>query len=337
MTDRIFRIFNPRGTTEPKGDPVEKRRAQLRRAQQSYRDRKDKYTKALEAELARARRSEAGLTSENQQLRDRVQTLTTLLSQNGISLPPEFIGEEISHNRALPVDASDLTARNSNFANEQTQTATKARTDLQLASAGKSANANQSHTSSSDVFNLQQHGSSSFARGGPQITVPTATAISPSAEPSGETCLSQLDVTIVGMEFVLALERPCLGHIHGNPKKPDEAHGHALTTTVQLQSALSLPPIDPRNPKPPSCQNAPTAILDRLLNLAPRVSEDGDVTPIQAWNYIRRQPQFGGFEIQNLNKLAEKLLVAMKCHGFGAAVQPGIFESAVRDILQSRF
>jgi hypothetical protein len=119
--------------------------------------------------------------------------LTTLLSQNGISLPPEFFGEEISHNRGLRVHTSNLSTRNNNLANEPAQSATGTLVDLQLAAAGKSVIANQSGT-----------GSSLFARDRrPQITSPTATAISPSTEPSGQTCLSELDVTIVGMEFVL--------------------------------------------------------------------------------------------------------------------------------------
>ncbi|KAL6809308.1 hypothetical protein GGI42DRAFT_317606 [Trichoderma sp. SZMC 28013] len=320
MADRIFRIFNP---GEPKGDPVEKRRAQLRRAQQSYRDRKDKYTKALEAELARSRKSEAGLTSQIEQLRAKVQQLATLLSQNGISLPPDFDDEGEARDDVPRIDASPLATRG----------------QLQAAEGFLSSTDSTSPESTTDhsvVFNsgnrtLRQYGSRIFARHHePQVPAPTVTT---QAEPGDRTRLAELDATQVGMEFVLTLERPCLHHLHGNPKKPLEPHGHALTATVQLQASLSLPPIDPKNPVPPSYHNAPAAVLDRLLNLAPSVSPDGDVTPIQAWHFIRRQPQFGGFEVQRLNRLAERLREAAKCHGFGAAVQAGIFESAVREIL----
>ncbi|KAJ4858828.1 hypothetical protein T069G_07095 [Trichoderma breve] len=303
MTDRIFRIFNP---GEPKGDPVEKRRAQLRRAQQSYRDRKDKYTKALEAELARSRKSEAGLTSQIEQLRAKVQKLASLLSQNGISLPPDFDDEGQVHDDVPRIDSSPLTTRGQPQAAEGFLSSTDSTSP-------------ESTTDQGAIFNtgnrtLRQYGSRIFSRHH-EPQVPASTRIA------------------VGMEFVLTLERPCLNHLHGNPKKPLEPHGHALTTTVQLQASLSLPPIDPKNPVPPSYHNAPAAVLDRLLNLAPSVSPDGDVTPIQAWHFIRRQPQFGGFEVQRLNRLAERLREAAKCHGFGAAVQTGIFESAVREIL----
>ncbi|EHK24733.1 uncharacterized protein TRIVIDRAFT_220174 [Trichoderma virens Gv29-8] len=324
MADRIFRIFNPR---EPKGDPIEKRRAQLRRAQQSYRDRKDKYTKALEAELARSRKSEAGLTSELERLRGKLQILTNLLSQNGISLPLEFSNEDIYHGDTSHSAASQLTTRG------QPRKADGRPSNTQSAFTG-TMTTNQGSILNSENRNLRQYGSSYFTRDNePQVPRPRTATATTLAAPRESTRLSELDATMVGMEFVLTLERPCLNHIHGNPKKPLEPHGHALTTTVQLQASLSLPPIDPKNPVPPSYHNAPAAVLDRLLNLAPSVSADGDVTPIQAWHYIRRQPHFGGFDMQSLNKLAERLREAAKCHGFGAAVQTGVFESAVREIL----
>ncbi|KAL6871210.1 hypothetical protein J3F83DRAFT_646558 [Trichoderma novae-zelandiae] len=335
MADRIFRIFNPR---EPKGDPVEKRRAQLRRAQQSYRDRKDKYTKALEFELARARKSEAGLTSEVQQLHETVQILTSLLSKHGISIPAESDGKWMPYydEDTLHLDALQLTSHNLKTAHGQTHRTGGASRDTWGAFAEKATSPGGFWTDENLTY-LHQHGSDQLSRdnGPPQIPVhvPTATATAPLVDPSGKTRLSDLDVTTVGMEFVLTLESPCLGHIHGNPKKPHEPSGHALTTTSQLHACLSLPPIDPENPEPPSCQNAPAAVLERLLNLAPSVSGDGDVTPIQAWHYIRRQPFFGGFEMQSVRRLAERLRDAAKCHGFGAAVQMGVFESAVREIL----
>ncbi|KAL7944473.1 hypothetical protein V8C42DRAFT_326868 [Trichoderma barbatum] len=321
MADRIFRIFNPR---EPKGDPVEKRRAQLRRAQQSYRDRKDKYTKALEAEIARSRKSEAGLASEVEHLRGKVQILTSLLSHNGISLPSEIDIKDTYRDDALQLDGSQLTTRG--------QVASGALSNTTSTPIGRTAN--QGNILNGETRTLQQHDADFFIRDNrPRVAAHTTAAVPILAEPSGRTRLSEVDATLIGMEFVLTLERPCLNHIHGNPKKPQEPHGHALTTTVQLQSSLSLPPINPKNPVPPSYHNAPAAVLERLLNLAPSVSADGDVTPIQAWNYIRHQPHFGGFEMQSLNKLAERLREAAKCYGFGAAVQTGVFESAVREIL----
>ncbi|TFB05406.1 hypothetical protein CCMA1212_003041 [Trichoderma ghanense] len=336
MADKIFRIFNPK---EPKADPVEKRRAQLRRAQQSYRDRKDKYTKALEFELARTRKSEAGLTSEVQQLHERVQMLTILLSQHGISIPADGDGSWISSpdDDTLHLDMLQLTPRNINTAHGQTPRTGVASRDTWAAFAEKATSPDSFWTDENLTY-LHQHGSDHLSRDKSlppiPVHVPPATATTRRVDPGGKTRLCELDATTVGMEFVLtSLESPCLGHIHGNPKKPNEPSGHALTTTSQLHSCLSLPHIDPENPVPPPYQDAPAAVLERLLNLAPSVSGDGDVTPIQAWHYLRRQPFFGGFEMQSIARLAERLRDAAKCHGFGAAVQMGVFEAIMREVL----
>jgi hypothetical protein len=131
------------------------------------------------------------LASEIQQLRARVHILTTLLSQNGISLPPEF-AEEVSHSYTLQQDESSP-------ANEQSQITSSPLEDFQqLDLANKPAN--QTSPSSSDGFGLRHHGSRYFRRQRPPP--PTAT-ITLSAEPSDKTHLSELDVTTVGMEFVL--------------------------------------------------------------------------------------------------------------------------------------
>ena len=84
MKNFAFRIFNPDG---PKENPVERRRNQLRRAQQNYRDRRDNYTKSLEKELERTRAHEAELMRDAERLRSTVQGLAKLLSDHGIDVP----------------------------------------------------------------------------------------------------------------------------------------------------------------------------------------------------------------------------------------------------------
>lgn len=57
-------------------------------------------------------------------------------------------------------------------------------------------------------------------------------------------------------------------------------------------------------------------MLERLLSLAPDLSSEGEVTPIQAWNIIRCRPDFGGLDTRSLSALARKLKKAVKCHGY---------------------
>ncbi|KAI6374253.1 hypothetical protein MCOR25_003197 [Pyricularia grisea] len=148
-----------------------------------------------------------------------------------------------------------------------------------------------------------------------------------------------VDLVGAGMDFVLTIERPCLDHLHGDPTKPDEPDGHALTVSSCLitastgsnngngqgnafnfsnpSSTSSWPAQSPSQPAcGMMCQDVPTAVMDNLLNLSGElVDSDHEVTPVQAWHYIRSRPQFDGLEVGVLSKFASKLRDAVKCHG----------------------
>lgn len=66
----------------------------------------------------------------------------------------------------------------------------------------------------------------------------------------------------------------------------------------------------------PSYEQAPTAVLDRLLNLSPEVCSEGELTPTQAWNYIKSQPHFSVIDVQSLRTLTEELCKKIACHGW---------------------
>lgn len=118
-------------------------------------------------------------------------------------------------------------------------------------------------------------------------------------------------------DSVQRLESPCLEHIHGNPKNPEDSTGHMLTVSARTLSIHT----DPSRPNekgcagPPSYQGAPRDILERILALSPHVCFDGEMTPAQAWEYIRSQPHFGGIELRRLWALADRLMEGIKCHG----------------------
>lgn len=143
-----------------------------------------------------------------------------------------------------------------------------------------------------------------------------------------------------------SIERPCLDHLHGDPSKPDEPDGHALTVSSYLITAskgnntnnnnknngngqgsafnFNAPSSSSSPPAPPQsqpacgmvCQDVPTAVMDNLLSLSGElVDSDHEVTPVQAWHYIRSRPQFGGLEVGVLGRFAGKLRDAVKCHG----------------------
>ncbi|KAK1958879.1 hypothetical protein LY78DRAFT_359832 [Colletotrichum sublineola] len=287
MSPTIFRIFNPGG---PKENAVDKRRAQLRNAQRSYRDRKDKYTKSLEQELARVRANETKLAARCDQLSATVQALTKALAESGITLPPSIADSARDNPIVQYQDTTDATIEG--FSHQLPST------PLDLSTSN--------HT----------HGN--------------IIASSRAQVPSDSSCsrMCELDPMSVGMEFVLAIERPCLEHLGGDQGKPSEPSGHALTVSAQLIFSHSYPPKTDPAVLPPY-HDAPSHLLQRLLDLSTDLCSDGELTPTQAWNYIRTRPQFGGFEIQRLQRLAEKLRAEVKCHGFGAVINSQNFERLV--------
>ncbi|KAK1709781.1 hypothetical protein BDP67DRAFT_408633 [Colletotrichum lupini] len=301
MSSKIFRIFNP---GEAKKDPVEKRRAQIRSAQRSYRDRKDKYTKSLEQEVERARNREAELMIRCEQMYAALESLTEMLSRHGIGIPAAFGDNLTSKN-----DATEL-LKTSEKESEDGRTVDKNPLQAELnTTADIVANDLQTAT---DALSSHQY---TEKQGTELPWLKTNRAVNMYDFDDNRMC--EVDLIAAGMEFVLRLESPCLEHIHGDLKKPDDSTGHVLTVSART---ISLYADQSRSNEKghvgiPSYQDAPRDILERILALSPHVCFDGEMTPAQAWEYIRSQPHFGGIELRRLWALADRLMEGIKCHG----------------------
>ncbi|KAI4686955.1 uncharacterized protein J4E84_005326 [Alternaria hordeiaustralica] len=104
--------------------------------------------------------------------------------------------------------------------------------------------------------------------------------------------------------------------------------GHALTVSACLFHHHPSPP--GQRQFSPSTWEVPHASIDQLLALSSYVPlQDGEVTPVQAWDYIRRQEGFAGLEAYRWDGLKEKLVALVRCYGFGGVVEREAFENAV--------
>ncbi|KAH7310676.1 hypothetical protein B0I35DRAFT_481974 [Stachybotrys elegans] len=295
-----------------KEDPKQRRRGQLRRAQQVYRERKENYIKSLEKELARTQYHEAQLMSNCQELQGTLHNVTNWLYQRGIDVPPDMYPKDLATpDGTLPVP--HVPHATSSFSPRSR----------------RGTSSSPAHTGSTGI---SPRGGISPKGGDWPVTSPPNAYPQPLHTP--EARVSELDQAAVGMEFVLKIEEPCLGHIHGNPEKPDEPNGHALTATAHLLCVTNHEPPSASQPlaactTPPSVMDTSSAILQRLLTLAPDLTVAGELTPIQAWDYLRSRPQFGGLDMQRLRALGEALRDTVKCHGFGAVIQKNLFEQMV--------
>lgn len=187
------------------------------------------------------------------------------------------------------------------------------------------------------------------------VSPPPSGSATPNTLPSNtpttaKTSLGSLDPEIIGTDFVLTLESPCLSHIDVPPissptsddtsvfsSPPTSAStatfsplntGHALTLSAcVLHNHPSPPGQRQHSPQP---WRVPRASLSQLLALSAAIPlGDTELTPVQAWEYIRKQQGFAELEVGRWEALKEKLVGGIKCHGFGGVVERELLENSV--------
>lgn len=214
-------------------------------------------------------------------------------------------------------------------------------------SPGAQTTGSQSHSSPFSECMLSprsRNPNPSVGNGCAKLTVPQASFRSPASQTSDTTLhpnpsklIAELDHTVVGMDFVMTLETPCLGHIMDAP--PDASSGHSLMVSATVLHHQHQPsPSTSRNhghshsyahshrPRPIAVDGnqqqqlawqMPAVGIERLLELSASVPiPDGELTPVQAWDALRRHPQFAGLEVGRLKRLEERLLGGIKCFGY---------------------
>ncbi|KAI9811424.1 MAG: hypothetical protein M1832_000893 [Thelocarpon impressellum] len=146
-----------------------------------------------------------------------------------------------------------------------------------------------------------------------------------------------LDYDQIGIDFVLTLERPCMGHMQSllltaQESEADVVGGHALMASCPPPSHLAESPelawtseaaaVDLRRPE-----------LATLMDLSHRLQLDGEITPVMAWAAIYVHPRRAELTARDFEILKGDLLGKVRCYGFGAVVE----EFELRDALSHVF
>ncbi len=151
-----------------------------------------------------------------------------------------------------------------------------------------------------------------------------APSYSPSASQQSHTPSLQ-NITQFGINFVLALEQPCLSHRNHTP--PDllitdsmGATGHEamLSSPITTRGPESTPISSFDEEYPPDAQwTVPTVELEGLLRLSQGL-ELGmeEVTPVQAWQIITQHNRFDDLTFELLERLRLVLLPMVECYGY---------------------
>lgn len=122
----------------------------------------------------------------------------------------------------------------------------------------------------------------------------------------------KLDSPEIAIEFVLALEHPCIAHLpHPTATPSDDPSNHILMASTPLISSA------PQQPQPNTCWDwtANSSIIKELLNLSSSINLEGEITPVDAWHRLRQHPEFGRLDRHSLDDLKNELSAAVQCLG----------------------
>jgi hypothetical protein len=325
-----------------------RRREQVRRAQRSilpcspvhldadendrkHRERKETYIKSLEQQVVHLLNQRATAIDEKRVVDAENAMLRGLLEQHGISIPTDAAG----FGPAAQVSFLDTDGGQQRLQVTMPEVSPDFLADFDASQS--SAPLDSTSPDSIDVDPPAQlnsnHASSSHPPGHPfpPSTFPTmlpaqsVQILPPSSEetqltrkslpplPSGTSHQqlphpAGLDAAQIGIDFVLALENPCLPHtqIEFQSEQPS---GHILTTQAPLLAHA------PHSIEPASSWTIPAVEIEQLLNLSSQLNLAGELTPVQAWSRVRSSPNFVKLNLKQLEVLKEALLKEVQCYG----------------------
>ncbi|KAL8807063.1 MAG: hypothetical protein Q9182_000896 [Xanthomendoza sp. 2 TL-2023] len=117
-----------------------------------------------------------------------------------------------------------------------------------------------------------------------------------------------LDSVEIAVDFVLALEHPCMAHLRHPADPPsDEPTNHALLMSAPLMAQAPAPP------RPNAAWTANLSMIKELLKLSSAINLEGEITPVEAWHRLRQHSGFSRLDKWALEKIKEDLSASARC------------------------
>lgn len=242
-------------------------------------------------------------------LKRKIIDLNQILIANGIPIPPGLVHIE-SPQAAIAVQMQadgiqNLRATMPSLVTEQSLSWSQSDTLPSTTSA--------SNTDMSDLAGTYEQ--MGFADRNQALPQPTQT----STNTQNRSNRHDLEAAQVAVDFVLDLERPCLSH-HGPQVHNGVFNGHKLMVQTPIMAHSNTPRtivnLKPGGEMPASASwTVPAVEVERLLNLSSRLSLEGEITPIEAWQTIKQHPGFANLDRQRLEQLKSILLPEVQCYG----------------------
>ncbi|KAJ9608226.1 hypothetical protein H2200_007214 [Cladophialophora chaetospira] len=327
-------------------DKVANRRDQLRKAQKTFRDRRDQYLRTLEKTTKRLHSNEAKLQNEVEHLKCELAATKSRLIQREADL---FRLQGSAHGGINTSNSWDSTS----YSSPANVAGWSPSYDSEL----ESVNSTSStlvwvETARDQPVRMHVHHKDDL-----QIVL---------KEPidSNDTRIErvhfttrkiaayvfELDVAVVAMEFVLKLESPCLPHLRQaddsnssstSTSAKGSPQGHVHTASAALLCCSSHPsPVSaassPSDPAGSAAWPVHKATLDRLLDISEDLPLDQavELTPVQTWHCIAQSPSFYTLQMKTLDRMSDTLLGYIKCYGFGAVVKRDFLMKLISDMIR---
>lgn len=141
-------------------------------------------------------------------------------------------------------------------------------------------------------------------------------ALPPAAPPPADSIETAID-------FVLALEHPCMPHLpYQDPPSADPANHMMMASTPLMARAPDAPQFN-------TSWTASGAVIKELLNLSSSINLEGEITPVEAWHRVRSHPDFWRLGREGIERLKLELSKEVRCCGFGAVLDEHVFWNAL--------
>ncbi|KAL2041610.1 hypothetical protein N7G274_005394 [Stereocaulon virgatum] len=316
----------PRGsTTSTSGSgpaAPSKRREQVRHAQRTHRQRTQNYIKTLESEVIRLRESEVKLMQDKEKLERQVDILKTNHFLSEIPLPAG-IEDELPSAQPPQLSDFDMPATISYSNDELNHQRLHVNFPRQDPSQGLGYPLEapyhghpQSAPDLPNDFSLQSMNVSS-AYEPQEISATHADLASIKAS-------ALVDTMEIAIDFVLALEHPCMTHLPypANPPTDDPANHLMMASTPLVARAPDAPQLN-------QTWTASGAIIKELLNLSSSINLEGEITPVEAWHRLHQHPDFWRMDRNQIEKIKRELSASVRCCGFGAVLDEAVFDDAL--------
>lgn len=282
---------------------------QVTKLHRTHRERKEFYIKNLEAEVVTLREKDAAHEQVVIAFKRKISDLSQILIANGIPVPPELFHIE------TPQAVIAVQIQEDGVQNLRATMPTLTATQSQSWSVSDTVPSTTTATNSEMSDLVSTYDQLRFANPNQVPLQPTRA----SAKSRSRGHPHNLDAAQVAVDFVLDLERPCLSH-HGPEVHDGEYNGHRLMVQTPIMAHSNTPrPVFNMKPGGELPNNAtwnvPAIEVERLLNLSTRLSLEGELTPIEAWQRIKQHPEFAKLDRERLQQLKTVLLPEVQCYG----------------------